>query len=77
MRKKISESFAADGAALDDDDDDGDANLHHREALQAGPQMMMMMMMIYIYYDAVFVCLCVTKNHHFLLGVSCNYHTHL
>ena len=38
MRKKISESFAADGAALDDDDDDGDANLHHREALQGGPQ---------------------------------------
>ena len=26
-----------------------------------------------IYYDAVCVCLSVTKNHHFLLGVSCNH----
>ena len=38
IRKKSSESFATHGAALDDDDDDGDENLHHREALQAGPQ---------------------------------------
>ena len=30
--------------------------------------MMMMMMMIYIYYDAVSVCLSVTKNHHFQAG---------
>ena len=27
----------------------------------------------YIYYDEVSVCLCVTKNDHFLLGVSCNH----
>jgi len=27
----------------------------------------------YIYYDEVSVCLCVTKNEHFLLGVSCNH----
>ena len=27
----------------------------------------------YIYYDEVFVCLSVTKNEHFLLGVSCNH----
>ena len=26
-----------------------------------------------IYYDAVSVCLFVTKNEHFLLGVSCNH----
>ena len=26
-----------------------------------------------IYYDEVFVCLSVTKNEHFLLGVSCNH----
>ena len=26
-----------------------------------------------IYYDEVSVCLSVTKNHHFLLGVSCNH----
>ena len=33
----------------------------------------MMMMNIYIYYDEVSVCLSVTKNEHFLVGVSC-YH---
>ena len=27
----------------------------------------------YIYYDAVSVCLCVTKNEHSFLGVSCNH----
>ena len=40
-------------------------------------KMMVMMMPIewwwYIYYDGVSVCLCVTKNDHFLLGVSCNH----
>ena len=30
----------------------------------------------YIYYDEVSVCLSVTKNHHFLLGVSCNHLNH-
>ena len=28
---------------------------------------------IYICYDEVSVCLCVTKNIHFLLEVSCNH----
>ena len=33
-----------------------------------------MMMMIYIHYDeCLFVCVFVTKNDHFLLGVSCNH----
>ena len=31
-----------------------------------------MTMWWYIYYDAVFVCLCVTKNHHFLKLLMCN-----
>ena len=31
----------------------------------------------YIYYDGVSVCLSVTKNHHFLLGVSCDYLNYL
>ena len=31
------------------------------------------MMIIYMYYDEVSVCLCVTKNEHFLLGDSCNH----
>ena len=29
-----------------------------------------------IYYDSVSVYVFVTKNHHFLLGVSCNYLNH-
>ena len=37
------------------------------------PMMMMMMIYTYIYYDEVSVCLSVTKNEHFLVGVSC-YH---
>ena len=41
-----------------DDDDDGDDDDDDDDD---------------IYYDAVCVCLSVTKNHHFLLGVSCNH----
>ena len=37
---------------------------------------MIMMMMIYIYYDEVFVCIFVTKKHHFLLRVSCYHRKH-
>ena len=32
-----------------------------------------MMMVIYAYYDEVSVSLFVTKNEHFLFGVSCNH----
>ena len=39
--------------------------------IQHGKNMMMIMMVIYILWCSV--CLFVTKNHHFLLGVSCNH----
>ena len=39
----------------------------------ADPNILALQVWWYIYYDAVSVCLCVTKNHHFLLGVSCDH----
>ena len=50
-----------------DDDDDGEGGDDDEEG--GGDD-------IYVYYDAVFVCVSVTKNDHFLLGVSCNHLNH-
>ena len=56
-------------------EEDADGKLERSRDLHRLTMVMMLMetMMIYVYYDAVFVFVCVTKNHHFLLGVSCNH----
>ena len=51
---------------VDDDDDNDDDNVGRHVAPTKSS-------LWYIYYDEVSVCLSVTKNDHFLLGVSCNH----
>ena len=59
----------ADYYDVGDDDDCDDGNAYDDNNDDDGGD-------IYIMMKCVSVCLSVTKNHHFLLGVSCNHLNH-